>query len=554
MYGRLLNPYSIERAVRAFTHGTGVRVYFDQDKGGYTDGKDIHIERLRLGMSEDSAMSIYGTVVHEMGHHLYSHFPVLKDKKERELRHSVWNLLEDARMEHLVAADAIGWHRVLEDSYSYDMGQVFNNPEVMRAGATPMRMFLAFDMQARALMYNTSKLVPKLNALVESFDAKEMGLYDSMLEMLERMHKEVMVVKDKRNGTLATWKLMDDMMKLFPEEDAESKKKSESGEGDGEESDGEGESKEGGDSDKFVPSKVKHKADDGERKHEGNESTPTGVELHDGSYKTTSMKDISIVDYSKGQRVGGSSYYTASPSFHAGGLANKVRKLLQIRSRSRTTYGQKKGKIDQRSLYRVGMSTAQSGNVFKNKMEATTTKDTAVHLLIDCSGSMADSRICHAMEAAGQMSNVLKNLGIPHAITGFTTDYGGRRETTSLRLFKQFNENPRDLGARLEDGSGKLQNNHDGEAVMYAESVISGRKEKHKVIIVFSDGEPCGPLMGCSEQLLDAVKCVEARRDMEIYGVGIECSSVKHYYNKHIVIKNSSELENSLLNLIEKVV
>jgi cobalamin biosynthesis protein CobT len=275
------------------------------------------------------------------------------------------------------------------------------------------------------------------------------------------------------------------------------------------------------------------------------------VKLHDGVYEITPESDMVFVDYSKGERLN-STYpnYTPTPDFHVGGLANKVRRLLQIRSRQRTTYGQKKGKLDQRSLYRVGMRNEASRRVFKNKMETHSLKESVVHLVVDFSGSMAGDEIQHACDAAGQMSTVLTNLDIPHAVTGFTTS--GRH--TRLYLLKQYGEKPRDLGERMANASTELENNHDADAILYAEAQLARRSEKRKVMIVFSDGSPAGPKRGISQHLIDAVKCVEHRPDMDVYGIGIGTTCVNRYYSKTIVINDPAELENTLLDLIERVV
>ena len=580
MYGRLLNPYSIEKAVRAFVHGTGVRVHFDQKDGGYTDGKDIHIERLRMDMTEEEAMCIYGTVVHELGHILYSDFSTLSIKKETELRKSVWNLLEDSRMEYLVSGDAIGWQRVLNSAYSIDVAEVLRNPEVMEAGSSPLRMFLAFDIVSRAKMFKLASVQPMLNELVESFNDEEGAIWEQMQEYLVTMLDEVMPIKDKVEGTEATWRLMDSLMKLLGEEEEEQPEEGEGGEeGEGEPKEGEGEPKEGegegsgaaasgskthegkeGDmeeSSKYLPASGGAEHKEGKAEHGKESSRTKGKTGSHDKYKTTPVSDLTLVDYSKGETVddGGYQEYEspAGGGFHSGGLANKVRRLLQIRSRSRVIHGRKKGKLDARNLYRVGMRNDSSKHIFKGKTEAVTTKDAAVYLLIDCSGSMSGALIRHAMDAAGQMSTVLKNLGIPHAITGFTVD-DLRTQETMLYLLKQFNENPRDLGKRMENASSGLYNNHDGEAVLYAEAMLDGRPENGKTIIVFSDGVPCGPKHGCGKQLKDVVKKIDTRKDMNIYGVGIMTRSVERYYKQHIVINDSDDLENALLGLITKVV
>jgi cobalamin biosynthesis protein CobT len=80
---------------------------------------------------------------------------------------------------------------------------------------------------------------------------------------------------------------------------------------------------------------------------------------------------------------------------------------------------------------------------------------------------------------------------------------------------------------------------------------IMARKEKRKILVVLSDGMPCSDRAGSTDKYLkDAVKYVESS-PVELYAIGIESRSVKHFYSNFEVLSRVSDLEPCLLNLVK---
>ncbi|MFH4376904.1 cobalamin biosynthesis protein CobT, partial [Acinetobacter baumannii] len=93
-------------------------------------------------------------------------------------------------------------------------------------------------------------------------------------------------------------------------------------------------------------------------------------------------------------------------------------RAIQARSKSVWENGLKQGKLNSSSLARL----ASTGDcrIFRKRVESKT-KDVAVSLVVDMSGSMCGSKIHTAAAASYALSNVLDRLKIPHEVICFTT-------------------------------------------------------------------------------------------------------------------------------------
>ena len=196
--------------------------------------------------------------------------------------------------------------------------------------------------------------------------------------------------------------------------------------------------------------------------------------------------------------------------------------------------------------------------------------DTAVSLVVDCSGSMSRDKIGLAAVATYAMAQVLERINVPCEVLGFTTvsidseanaemkesirELGrtySRYEGIYLPIFKSFNER---LGLEQRrriaymPHKSFLRNNIDGESVEYAAMRLLGRREPGKVMFVLSDGQPAayGDSRALCRHLESTVKKVE-KSGVRVMGIGILDDSVKHYYPKFAVLNNLEELPNRIM-------
>lgn len=257
-----------------------------------------------------------------------------------------------------------------------------------------------------------------------------------------------------------------------------------------------------------------------------------------------------------------------------GPVSRNLERAFAARNKSLTQQGLKKGKLSSNNLYRL---VAGDDHIYKGKIEHKT-RDIAVSLVIDCSGSMHGSKINTAMCSAWVMADVLQRLGVECEIVGFTTgdlssqhaqdlynelrdEYSKGREwdrTEPIRMpmFKSFKEKfsnaIKQRMASYAHIQGAMAGNIDGESVQYAFESLNRHarkgKPKGRMMIVFSDGQPAAGVDGrkLNAHLKNTVKRIEAD-GVNIVGVGIMSNAVQQFYRKNVKLDNVEDLPGIVL-------
>jgi hypothetical protein len=230
-------------------------------------------------------------------------------------------------------------------------------------------------------------------------------------------------------------------------------------------------------------------------------------------------------------------------------VSKKIKRYLKIISKDSYTYGHKTGKLHAKNIHRVYSGTEEP-RIFKKKDRAVLKTDSAISLLLDCSGSMSGPRYWTGAACCIAISQTLNDLRIVHEVSGFS-------ETRTLwtYMFKDFSRNM--SKEKLLDGfsSGNicLSQNADGESVLCAAERLAERKERHKLLIVMSDGVPCGTYTGNGNWYLREVcKAIEESGQVSLLGIGIQTDSVARFYKENAVVDNISDLDEVLFAHLKK--
>ena len=248
-----------------------------------------------------------------------------------------------------------------------------------------------------------------------------------------------------------------------------------------------------------------------------------------------------------------------------GPLQKDLERAISARSLSQWENGRRTGKLHSANLARLASGDPR---VFRKKHESKS-KDVAVSLVIDASGSMSGAKIKLATQAAYALSSVLERLRITHEVICFTTgepvadpssiraeevklgrDFT-RDESLYMPIIKGFGER---LGTETRSRFGWLpnsrilRNNVDGECVEIAARRLLSRKENGKVMIVLSDGYPAasGDSGMLNKHLTEVVKQTMAY-GCNVVGIGIMSDSVQKFYPKNVVINNVAELPTTVI-------
>jgi cobalamin biosynthesis protein CobT len=247
--------------------------------------------------------------------------------------------------------------------------------------------------------------------------------------------------------------------------------------------------------------------------------------------------------------------------------------MMAARSQVVQVPGYKSGKMHSGSLHRLSVG---DDRIFRRKHE-NISKDTAVCLLIDNSSSMSfRNRIGIAMTASYALAQTLERVGISHEVLGFTTldpslDYKHEMEKSKLLhsfaryepiyipIYKDFEERITPLVKRrfadVLDDVHILDQNVDGESVEIAAARLMRRREKRKVLLVLSDGEPVcmsRNLRALKDHLRNTIQQI-SKSGVEIIGIGIESAAVASYYPKSVVLKDLATLPSVVMNELKQI-
>lgn len=255
-------------------------------------------------------------------------------------------------------------------------------------------------------------------------------------------------------------------------------------------------------------------------------------------------------------------------------MVGKMQRDLEraIASQNKTfwTGGNRSGRLDTSALNR--MIKFGDEKIFKRKTETRST-NTAISLLIDCSGSMQDyNKITTAAYTAYALSSTLERLGVNHEVIGFTTvnsypdeaiaehrktgiEYS-RYDSIFMPIFKSFGER---MNAKIKEGIASLShadwlcNNVDGECLAIAAQRLAQQKEARKILIVLSDGNPVanGDKSALRSHLKKVVDDI-SKSSIEVLGIGIMDDAVKTYYPKHLVIEKLEDLPTIVMGQLKK--
>ncbi len=214
------------------------------------------------------------------------------------------------------------------------------------------------------------------------------------------------------------------------------------------------------------------------------------------------------------------------------GLRYRLQGKLQA-MRLKDTAPNRHGKLCPHSLHRVFVNNPK---VFRRDAPVPAV-NTAVHILVDCSGSMDGTPIEQARQACFAIAHALKSVpGINLGVTAFPAESKLFSVVPVLEHGQPFHANF-DL---TPTGSTPMT-----EALLWTAQELCRQPEPRKIILLLTDGSPDNPVT--FEQ---AIK--EVSRFIEIYGVGLRDTCIKTFLpDASAIIYDLSELSSTLFNLLQ---
>lgn len=597
--------HELTQTAAVFGRNQDCTVVFEADgKQGtaWTDGKEITLPSLpdNLEFSHEETMVMRGLLDHEAGHVRHTNFDSVQKfgQTQSEQAYSISNVLEDIRLEQLVMKEYPGSQKNFNV-----MREVIGAKELEFTNANPA-MFTTITapaiqsaiLRAGTLDYAGHNNREMYNNLPDRF--KAWG------EKFANLAKECKNTEEILNLALAVEKLLEesDLNKTPKPMPKDGKDDSSGGKGldgnpedfkfdpNGDFTEGKPSNKNGkpsgakdsegramlGDMIEEVKKNLQSKVD-GYMK----EVNPSGTDYRVLStrwdevftktstneredYRHSLIKDTPAIEYQKVKT-------------DLGGLVNtmkaKLRRALMARESRDWDFAREYGKLDTKRIVAGSLGSPTVYKQRKDRLEM----DTAVHFLIDLSGSMGSTKSRVAMESTVAFSECLEGTQIKYQISGFDNSdcpealsvlvakardskrKYHRYEPLNIFKFKEF-------GQSLQLAKGAIStiskcasgNNSDRDAVIWAYHELLQRPEKRKILFVLSDGQPAngsintgdsgysprGPLVLGLKNAID--ECT--RHGVECVGVGILTDSVTGIYPKSVTISKVEDLSGAIFN------
>jgi uncharacterized protein YegL/uncharacterized membrane protein YgcG len=245
----------------------------------------------------------------------------------------------------------------------------------------------------------------------------------------------------------------------------------------------------------------------------------------------------------------------AQVSSTIGVVSRVLKRSLQSIARDRWRGGRADGIIDDKRLSQVILGGAE---IYKKKIRAPEI-DTAVTILVDCSGSMGGAEIQICQQLALILYRSFAGTPIKFEIIGYTTgdvdDLPQHQQTmvnaiqqqdpnnppvirtVQLYEFKSFDAPHHVAMTTIGNMTSMLMGGTPtGDAILMAHERLSQRPERRHVLFVLTDGAP-DDVDGCKK----AVEAVESC-GVTTVGFGIGTDAVRHAFRNWITINQASDL------------
>jgi cobalamin biosynthesis protein CobT len=566
----MINVFGAIKLARTMAQKSGLTICLEDEARPRTDGRVLYLQRPDDTWGSEEWIEWWGLFYHETGHNDPDMRDIFALVNEKNVDMDSFfgagiNIIDDHRQEHHRIHEYYGRRMALSQCHAQIVRKMLDREVFGKAGIDVEReateALIAFDTYCRErwmptvagmteeicrqLTTQSNQWYQQLTDRYSEFDLKNVATAEDEYQLWKKIITEIFgfdASQKEQEGTGKSKKSAEE----GEGEEGEGGKKEGSGEGEGE---GDEESASERDRKAKYDDILKHKHSN---KQEHSSYSPLHIQYGAPTYGEWKLKDPKVVEYRTTTPQDNPKYRNLIGAMqHSGkGLAGTVRRLLQIRSKAKRVYGQKKGKVSARNLHRLNVPDAKdySERVFTQKHE-NTLLDTAVCVLGDSSGSMGGEKFAHMAQAAIMLNEAIGLIRVPMELLTFA-DSGGQNR---IGVLKSYNERVgRDqLVNRFCDVSQHMGGNADGEAIMFAYSRLISQKNKRKILIVLSDGSPASSRGDADSHTRRVVNQIQREGKIEIYGIGIMDDNVKRIYKDHDVINSAQELEGALLTVIK---
>lgn len=478
----------------------GVRVHIGGEQA-YTNGKDIHLPSLPLDADETTLNLARAYLDHEAAHLRATDFEALINAGLSSIEKHVWNILEDRMVEQKLAAVYPG----CRDNLTWLIKHLFLNENTSESQEEEpvMDVFNWLLIGVRALD------VPELQKEKDTLAQRIEKHLPSLLAELNPIMKSIPAECIDTESCIATARRIVAVLKDYvqtPPTLPESPSKSGSQSGKQKEGDG-----------KELAEGIEQL---NEMLNNPQQNLPLGIRERLGEvlqqFHQSRGNLLSVARAKPKSGLPLKPQDVADIRQATTALRTRLQALLQSTVVVKNRIG-RTGRIDARRIARVATADPKIF-IRKGKRQGVST---AVHILLDASGSMSGPRIQLACKACYAVATALNHIpGVSVAVTSFpggALDNGPNQLVSwqSVSPILKHKENLHKKFCIHSEGSTPL-----AEALWWIMQQMHSLPEERKIILILSDGEP--------DNFDEAVNALKVAREQgyEVYGIGIETTAM----------------------------
>ncbi|EMV9315660.1 VWA domain-containing protein [Pseudoalteromonas sp. SCSIO 43101] len=528
----------------AYGEKFGVKVLI-QGQDAFTDGERIVIPTANPDDPHYQQIA-WGYLAHEAAHIRHTNFDMVQKASSKPIRKALLNIIEDVRIENELAKDYPGTRRSISQviEYMVDTQQmcVPEQPEP----ASNLQAWLLFRLRCHFL--GQKALTPLYQAVDERvrqlFPAAAMSRLSAMLTAVPSLASTGEVLK-----------LVDAIVAMLEEESHPPQDESDADSGndigqdasnDSNNSSGsqtpETDSSATGDSDNSDQAdNLRQALEASAAQFEPDTFAQVAEVLSEQAEGHQGVTPLSLPQAEQAM-LGDEAILTLSASESAQ-IRARLRGMVQS-SQDNRNHAKRHGL--RVATHRLAASQAGESRLFIQR-QPRIAPNAAVHLLVDISGSMGkpigegNRKYFHvANEAALALAMALE--GIPGVVPAVSYFPGIHQEVSIALLPKQsvrhraacFDQKPRGCTPMA-------------QAMWFAANNLLGQKQKRKLMIVLTDGDPDD--WAATHDIVDRCR----RSGFELLGIGIQTRSVEKFFPQSIVINDVKDLKRELFEVTQQL-
>lgn len=571
--------HEIQNTSAIFGRNKEVKVIFEGNQA-YTDGKEIVLPAMIQNASVDleTQKVMRGYLDHEAGHVRHTDFDVWarhKTETSGALR-AIHNCVEDIWLEARVMSEYPGSEKNLAHL------STFTNKKEFEVVKKEPNRFKDVNMETVCLgITSVGRKDYKSEGNQELIDALPEGVAKHAPKWIELTHK--------CKSTEQTFRLAKHISKLV-KEDPELESNPEDFNPDLESDDGienpadwgEGKDRNSGDGKGKTGVKIVDEVNKiAEDIFGGSGITPPDTGGDRGNYRVLSTRWDKVVHkddpdsglnlHDRMKKASGSDYdqLKSRVSSHVLVMKSKLRRAISSLEQRNWDFARETGQVDSKRLVQAYLGAQ---NTYKRRIDREEL-DTAVHMLVDLSGSMSGQKMNTAALSAIAFAECFEGTSVNYQISGFNNTnigdgYSGmqklceearglyhRAEALNIFKFKSFNDklfNAKGSISTLYEAAGG--NNSDQCALMWAYDQLKKQPQKRKILLVFSDGAPAVLTVGRPNlriPLKEAIDWIETS-GVECIGIGIH-HDVSSLYKNNAQVSDLSDLSGVMFNKLTNI-